>query len=110
MGEAGMQKEDLGRSGPPGPFEDLRKLVPFEPYASSVRLGWVGLEAARYRESPDFEFSPPAIAHHRLVLFIRPPRELDLRYEGVKRHTPPPAGSITVVPAGRPARVRWSGA
>ena len=69
----------------------------------------MGLEAARYRETPDFEFSAPAIAHHRLVLFIRPPRELDLRYEGVERHSPPPAGSITVVPAGRPARVRWSG-
>jgi hypothetical protein len=32
-----------------------------------------------------------------------------LRYEGIKRHVPPPAGSIVLVPAGRPGRVRWSG-
>ena len=30
-------------------------------------------------------------------------------YEGVKRHVPPPAGSIMLVPAGSPARWRWSG-
>src|SRR5262245_25677289 len=104
-----MQQGEPGRSGAPGPFEVLSEFVPFEPCASSHRLGWVGLEAARYREPPDFEFSAPAIAHHRLVLFIRPPRELDLRYGGVERHSPPPAGSIAVVPAGIPARVRWSG-
>src|SRR5262249_47605098 len=33
----------------------------------------------------------------------------DLRYEGVKRVIPPPAGSISVVPAGIPTRWRWSG-
>lgn len=36
----------------------------------------------------------------------RPPKDLDLRYEGVKRHVPPPAGSISLVPAGSPVRVR----
>jgi AraC family transcriptional regulator len=30
-------------------------------------------------------------------------------YEGVKRHVPPPAGSIMLVPAGSPARVRSRG-
>src|SRR5207253_5794734 len=30
-------------------------------------------------------------------------------YEGVKRHVPPAAGSIAVVPAGSPALWRWSG-
>jgi AraC family transcriptional regulator len=35
-----------------------------------------------------------------LVLTIRPPEKMDLHYEGVKRDTPPPAGSIAVVPAG----------
>jgi AraC family transcriptional regulator len=34
---------------------------------------------------------------------------LDLVYEGVKRRVPPPAGAIAVVPAGIPARYRWSG-
>ena len=35
-----------------------------------------------------------------LVLIVQPPEKMDLRYEGVKRDTPPPAGSIMVVPAG----------
>jgi len=51
----------------------------------------------------------PAITHHRLVLVTRPPEDLDLRYEGVKRHRPTPAGSITLVPAGSTAWVRSSG-
>jgi AraC family transcriptional regulator len=49
------------------------------------------------------------MTHHRLVLFVRPPEELDLVYEGVKRHVPPPAGAISLVPAGTPSRGRWSG-
>jgi hypothetical protein len=92
-----------------GPLAALRKIIPFEPEAASDRLGWGGLEAARYREAPASELNPPALTHHRLVIFIRPPEELDLRYEGVKRHVPPPAGSISVVPAGTPALWRWSG-
>jgi AraC family transcriptional regulator len=77
--------------------------------ASSDQLGWVGLEALRCRALPAFELDPPALTHHRLVLFIRPPEDLDLRYEGVKRHVPPPAGAISVVPAGSPARWLASG-
>jgi AraC family transcriptional regulator len=44
-----------------------------------------------------------------LVLFTRPPEELALMYEGVKRHVPPSAGAIALVPAGSPHRVRSSG-
>src|SRR5262249_7479540 len=51
----------------------------------------------------------PALTHHWLVLFVRPPQELDLRYEGVKRHVPPPAGAISLLPAGSPHSVRLSG-
>jgi AraC family transcriptional regulator len=69
----------------------------------------VGLEAARCRAEPAFELSVPAITHHRLVLVTRPPEDLDLRYEGVKRHRPTPAGSITLVPAGSPVWARSSG-
>jgi AraC family transcriptional regulator len=105
----GMRQEGPGRGGPLGPLAALRKIIPFEADAASDRLGWVGLEAARYRAAPASELSPPAITHHRLVLFSRPPEELDLRYEGVKRHVSPPAGAISVVPAGSPARWCWSG-
>jgi AraC family transcriptional regulator len=77
--------------------------------AASDRLGWVGLEALRCRKVPAFDLNPPAITHHRLVLYIRPPEEMDLVYEGVKRHVPPPAGTISLVPAGTPALWRSSG-
>ena len=104
-----MRQEEPGLGGPLGPLAVLRQVVPFEATASSDRLGWVGLEAARYRAAPASELNPPALTHHWLVLFTRPPEELDLLYEGVKRHVPPPAGSISLVPAGSPALWRWGG-
>jgi AraC family transcriptional regulator len=104
-----MHQEEPGPVGPLGPLAALRQIIPFEAAAASDRLGWAGLEAARYRAAPASELNPPAITHHRLVLFARPPEELDLRYEGVKRHRPPPAGAVSVVPAGTPALWRWSG-
>ena len=104
-----MRNEEPGLGGSIGPLAALREIIPFEADAASDRLGWAGLEAARYREAPASELNPPALTHHRLVLFARPPDELDLRYEGVERHVPPPAGSIAVVPAGSPVSWRWSG-
>jgi AraC family transcriptional regulator len=103
-----MPHEEPGRGDPIGPL-DWWKILPFEPAAVSDRLGWVGLQAVRYRAAPASELNPPAMTHHRLILFARPPEELDLLYEGVKRRVPPPAGSIAVVPAGSAARYRWSG-
>jgi AraC family transcriptional regulator len=100
-----MRQQEPGRGDPIGP-RDWRKLFPFDTVQSSVRLGWVGLEAARCRAERVFELNPPAITHHWL---LRPPEELDLQYEGVKRHVPPPAGAISLVPAGSAARWRWSG-
>src|SRR6516165_3585665 len=103
-----MQEEEPGRGAPIDPL-DWRKIVPFEAAAASDRLGWVGLKAVRYLAAPASELHPPAMTHHRFILFARPPEELDLVYEGVKRRVPPPAGSVAVVPAGSPARYRWSG-
>src|SRR5262245_7363869 len=80
-----MGQQEPGRGAPIGPLDWLR-ILPSDAIASSERLGWVGIEAARYRAARAAEFSPPALTHHRLVLFIRPPVELDLWYEGVKRH------------------------
>src|SRR5262245_46523351 len=103
-----MREEELRRGDPIRPL-DWRQILPFEAAAASDRLGWVGLEAARCRAEPAFELSLPAITHHRLALVTRPPVDLDLRYEGVKRHRPTPAGSITLVPAGSPVWARSSG-
>jgi AraC family transcriptional regulator len=103
-----MQREEPGRVDPIGPL-DWRKVFPFEAAAWSDGLGWVRLEAARCRAARAFECSALAPTHHRLVLFTRPPDEFDLRCEGVKRNVPPPAGSISLMPAGSTARVRSSG-
>src|SRR5262249_54637512 len=67
------------------------------------------MQAAHCREEPAFERSVPALTYHRLVLVARPPDELDLRYDGVNPQNPPPAGSITLVPAGGPVWARSSG-
>jgi AraC family transcriptional regulator len=103
-----VQQEPPGRGEPIEPLDWLKRL-PFAPAASSNGLGWVGLEATRFRAAPGSELEQPAITHHRLFLLTRPPEELDLRYEGVKRHLPPPAGAISLVPAGSPAHWRWRG-
>jgi AraC family transcriptional regulator len=103
-----MPEDEQQRGDPIGPLDWL-KIVPFEAAASSDRLGWVGLEAARYRSEPASDLDQPALTHHWLILHARPPEELDFRFEGVKRHSPPPAGSIILVPAGTPARWHCSG-
>jgi AraC family transcriptional regulator len=103
-----MQHIESGFGGPLAPLEWLKR-VPFQAAAVSDRLGWVGLQAVRYYAAPASELDPPAMTHHRLILYTRPPAELDLRYEGVKRYLSPPAGSISLIPAGSPAHYRWSG-
>src|SRR5262245_52582634 len=102
-----MSQDEPGRGSPIGPV-DWHKLLPFEA-AASDRLGWAGLEAASAPAMPAAELDRPPLTHHTLVLFTGPPEEWDRRYEGVKRCRPPPAGSVSVVPAGTPSRWRWRG-
>jgi hypothetical protein len=62
-------------------------------------MGWKGLQAVRYRNFPasgEVNFFPMSL--HKLVLMIRPPEKMELRYEGVKRDKPLPASSIAVIP------------
>ena len=54
-----MRAEEAERGDPIGPL-DLRRSLPFEPVAASDRLGWVGLEAARYRAVPARNSTSPA--------------------------------------------------
>jgi AraC family transcriptional regulator len=104
-----MQQEQPENGGPLEPFASMRKTVPFEAKATSERLSWTGLGVARYCAAPDSEFHTPIITHHQLFLFRRPAKEVNIVYEGVNRHVPPPAGTISLVPAGSPAHWRWSG-
>jgi AraC family transcriptional regulator len=103
-----MQQEKPERGIAIAPLDWL-KVIPFKAAAASERLGWVGLEAARYRASTTWEYNAPALTHHRLILVTQPPQELELRFEEIKRHVPPPTGAILLVPAGTGGRVRWSG-
>ena len=102
-----MRQREPGLSGLHGPLE-LIKHFPGEPLAASERRLWVGLEALRYREQPPNEAFQPPLTHHSLVLLLRTPKEFELHCDGVNRVVPPRAGSILVVPAGSPARWRWS--
>src|SRR5262245_64841035 len=97
-----------GRGEPIGPVDWL-KAIPAQAVASSEQLGWVGLQAVRYRAEAAGEVDSPALTHHRLVLVTRPPDEMDLRFEGVRRNRPAPAGAISLVPAGTPVMWRWGG-
>jgi AraC family transcriptional regulator len=103
-----MPEEEQGR-GPSGPLELRRQVVPFEACAASDQFGWVGLEAARYRAAPASDIDQPPMTHHTLILYTRPPEQLELWYEGVRRDVAPSSGSISVVPAGHPVRWRWCG-
>jgi AraC family transcriptional regulator len=114
-----MRQHEPGLSGLVSPTElikrcglqrplELIKHFPGEPFAASDRRQWVGLEALRYRDQPPNEAFQPPLTHHSLLLFLRTPKEFEARYEGISRVVPPPAGSILVVPAGIPARWRWS--
>jgi hypothetical protein len=49
--------------------QDWRRILPFDPAAASVELGWVGLEAARFRATPAFELNDAVLTHHMLALF-----------------------------------------
>src|SRR4029077_2738050 len=75
--------------------------------ATSHRLGWVGLQAVRYRDLATNEIHMPALSQHLLILHTKPPAEGYFKYAGVKREIPPPVGSITVMPVGSVTDCRW---
>jgi len=69
----------------------------------------MGLDAAHFRATPAFELDDAVPAAHTLALFVRPPEQFHVRFDGVARHVPPSVGSIIVVPAGVRIRARSSG-
>src|SRR3954462_13800271 len=73
-----MPDDEPGRDDLIAPM-DWFKRIPFDAVATSDRLGWGGVEAARYRASPASEYHPPVITHHWLLLLVRPPEEMTFR-------------------------------
>jgi len=91
-------------------LEAAQQLIPFAPSATSSEMGWEALQAVRWRKnhaSGECSFFPMSL--HKLVLLIRPPEKMNLRYEGGKLDRPPPAGSILVMPAGTSRMMLWQG-
>jgi AraC family transcriptional regulator len=91
-------------------LEAVQEIYPFTPSATSSGMGWEALQAIHWRKIPasgEISFFP--MSQHKLVLMIRPPEKIDLRYEGVKLDRPVPGGSILVMPAGSSREFRWQG-
>src|SRR5258708_19874008 len=76
---------------------------------TSHNLGWVGLQAFRYRNSAANEAHWHPLSQHMLILMTRSPAKMRFRHEGGKRDIPPPAGAIAVIPVGSEAEVCWQG-
>src|SRR5260221_3840901 len=87
-----------------------RNLHRMVPAATSHNLGWVGLQAVRYRNSAANEAHWPPLSQHMLILMTRSPAKMRFRHGGGKRDIPPPAGAIAVIPVGSEAEVCWRGA
>ena len=90
-------------------LETVHKIIPVDPSTASYRMGWKGLQAFRWKIPAGGEVTLPPVSPHALSLSIRPPEKSNVRYEGVKRDMPLPAGLIALVPAGSPLLVRWQG-
>jgi hypothetical protein len=108
LGRQVIRKKELRRNDSIRPLDWL-KAIPFQPAAASDRLGWAGLEALLFNDLPDAEIERPRMTHHKFVLFNRLPDVFELGYEGVRRHLPPSAGTVAVVPAGTSSRRQWRG-
>jgi AraC family transcriptional regulator len=78
-------------------------------FATSYGIGWKGLQAVRLKNHGVESGAVITRSTHVLGLIVRPPEKMELRYEGVKRDMPPPAGSISVVPAGSSVQSTWQG-
>ena len=68
-----------------------------------------GLQAIHYCDNDTNEIRIGALSQHLLFLFTKPPPEMRIRCDVVKRDLPPPVGSIVLVPAGAVADVSWRG-
>ena len=72
-------------------------------------LGASEVQATHQRNIGSDEIRIGALSQHLIILFTKPPLEMNLRCEGVKRNAPPSVGSIALVPVGAVADVSWRG-
>jgi AraC family transcriptional regulator len=79
------------------------------PAVASYKLGWTAIQAARYLHVPACDVVIPPCSHHQVILSHRPPDKAYVRFDDVRMHRPPAAGSMVVVPAGVAMQLRSSG-
>src|SRR5262249_58517423 len=82
-------------------------VLPAAPVATSGPLGWSGLRAEHFRDTPDFDLDLPGQTHHLLSLYLQPPERMGLWTEGLRWEDVPPPGSILVLPAAQARRAFW---
>jgi AraC family transcriptional regulator len=82
---------------------------PGGPETSGGILGSFGLQVSHHRALETDEIRIDAKSRHAIVLFTKPPGEMNIRCPGVNRKSPPPLGSIVLLPAGAVADVSWRG-
>jgi AraC family transcriptional regulator len=82
---------------------------PGGPDTTGQILGSFGLQLSHHRALASDEIRIGAKSQHVIVLFTKPPKEMSIRCPGVNRKSPPPLGSIALVPAGEVADVSWRG-
>ena len=79
------------------------------PEMTNWNLGVSEVLATHLRNIGSDEIRIAALPQHLIILFTKPPREMNVRCEGVKRNAPPPVDSIALVPVGAVADVSWRG-
>src|SRR5580700_5532058 len=79
------------------------------PEMTNWNLGASEVQATHQRDLGSDEIRIGGLPQHLLILFTKPPREMNVRCEGVKRNAPPPIGSMALVPVGAVADVSWRG-
>jgi AraC family transcriptional regulator len=77
------------------------------PEMTNRNLGASEVRATHQRNIGSNEIRIGGLPHHLIILFTKPPLQMSIRCEGVKRDAPPPVGSIALVPVGAVADVSW---
>jgi hypothetical protein len=101
-----LQGQRLAQASSAGLQDDFS--IP-RPKATNRNLGSSEVQAIHYRNIGSDEIRIGALPQHSIILFTKPPLEMNVRCEGVKRNAPPPVGSIALVPVGAVADVSWRG-
>src|ERR1700736_5413963 len=66
------------------------------PEMTNRNLGTSEVQATHQRNIGSDEIRIGGLPHHLIILFTKPPLEMNVRCEGVKRNALPPVGSVVL--------------